>query len=151
MWTAWRECLVWVDSAICRDSSFAKQKFIMASCSVQQIVTCSKVNNGCDKPCFMHSSASPWHEWDQMNYSCLWDVYPNSKITRDNCPKGCGGGSRDLISDDKWGPALLLVRGQDGEYAGSVRTAFGVGKFCVRQIEKGKALSGWTISASLWT
>ena len=43
--TAPRNCLVWVESAICQESSFAKQKFIEAFCSVHQTVKCSKVNN----------------------------------------------------------------------------------------------------------
>ena len=47
--TAQTNCLVWVKLATCRESSIAKQKFIVAFCSVQQTVKCSKVNDGCDK------------------------------------------------------------------------------------------------------
>ena len=53
--TAPRNCLVWVKSEICYQSSFANQKFIVAFCSVlqniKQTIKCSKFNGGCDKPC----------------------------------------------------------------------------------------------------
>ena len=53
--TVQRNYLIWVESAICRESSCAKQKFIVSFCSVQQTVKCSKVNNGCDKPCVSYN------------------------------------------------------------------------------------------------
>ena len=49
--TTRRNSSVWIKSVISPESPFAKQKFIVAFCSVQQPVKCSKVNNGCDKPC----------------------------------------------------------------------------------------------------
>ena len=114
--TAQRNCLVWVESAICRESSFAKQKCIVSFCSVQRTVKCSKANNGCDKPC---ASCTTLH-LRGMN-GLRWFILvrgmssQTSWITRHNCTMVPGGGSRDLI----WrSPSPMLDEVQDYEYAG---------------------------------
>ena len=91
-------CLVWVKSAICHESSFATQKFIVTFCPVQKAVKCSKVNNLYDKPC---ASCTTLHLCD-MN-GIRWVILTSgmsiqtSWITSHNCTMVCGGGSRDLI------------------------------------------------------
>ena len=111
MKTIQTNCLVWIKLAICQESSFAKQTFIVAFCSVQQTIKCSKVNNGCDKPC---SSGTTRH-LQGMN-GLRWVILAcgmssqTSWITRYNCTMVSGGGLRDLIwqsmrslTDDWWG------------------------------------------------
>ena len=93
-----RKCSLWVKSAICRESSFAKQKFIEAFCSVQQAVKCSKVNNGCDIPCAscttLHLRGRNGLRW--VIHACEMSSQ-TSWITRHNCTMVSGGGLRDLI------------------------------------------------------
>ena len=64
-----RNCLAWVQSAIYPESSFAKQKSILAFRFVPWWLW--------QTVCLMYYSAFPWHEWAQMNNSGLWDVIPN--------------------------------------------------------------------------
>ena len=103
--------LVWVKSAIYRESSLAKQKFIVAFSSVQQTVKCIKVNNCCDKPC---ASCTTRH-LRGMN-GLRWVIlacgmsFQTSWITRHNCTMVSGGWSRVLVwqslgslVDARWG------------------------------------------------
>ena len=93
--TALKNCVV---SAICHKSPFAKQKLIMAFCSVQQTVKCSKVNDGCDKPC---ASCTTLHLYGMNELRGVILVCGMSShtswITRHNCTMVSGGASRDLI------------------------------------------------------
>ena len=142
MTTAQGNSWVGVKWEICRESSFAKQKFIVVFFSVQQTVKHSKVNNCCDKLC---ASCTSLHLLD-MN-GLRWVILAcgissqTSWFTRHSWTMVSGGGSV-TSSGNQWGSLQMLNRVQDGEYAGHGRvwTAFDLGKAFVRQIEKGKAL-----------
>ena len=143
MKTAPRNCLIWFKSAICRESSCAKKKFIVAFCSLQQTIECCKVNNGCDKSCAscttLHLRGMNGLRW--VILACGMSSQ-TSWITRHNCSMVSGGGSCDLIWQSVRSLANVRFDGvQDIEYTGqgSVWTAFDLWKSCVRQIEKGQA------------
>ena len=90
--------MAWVETAICRESLFAKQKFIVAFCSVRQTVKCSTVNNGCTKPCALCTTLDLCGmggiRW--VIFDCVMSSQ-TSRITTHNRTTLWGGGSRDLI------------------------------------------------------
>ena len=109
--TTQRNCLVWVKSAICRESLFAKQKFIVAFCSVLWTVKCSKVNYGCYKP---YASCTTWHQLGMNGLGWVILVCGMSSqtswITRHNYTMVSWGGWCELIwqsvrslADARWG------------------------------------------------
>ena len=139
--TTQRNCLVWVKSAICRESSFGKQKFIVAFCTVLRTIKYSNVNNFCDKPCasFTTRHLRCMDGLRRVILACGMSPH-TSWITRHNCTMVSRSGSRDLIWQS--GPSPMLDRVHNSEYVGqgSVWTAFDPRKSCVRQIENEKAL-----------
>ena len=101
--------LVWIKSTICRESSFDKQKFIVAFALAAD--PCSKVNNGCDKPCdsctTLYLRGMNGLRWVAL--ACGMSSQ-TSWITRHNCTMASGGGSRDFswqsarsLVDARWG------------------------------------------------
>ena len=98
MKTAQINWLVWIKSVMCVESSFAKQNFNVAFCSVKQTVKCDKVSNGCDKPCApcttLHRRGMNGLRWVilvcGMSSQTSW-------IARLHYTMVSGCGSRDLI------------------------------------------------------
>ena len=115
----------------------------VAFCSVQETVKCSKVNNGCDKPCA----------------SCTTQYVREIRVGCNHKPPGWPGITEPwylevghvTLSGNHWGPSLMRDEVLDDEHAGhgSIFTAFDLRKSCVRQIGKGKVLNRNQVSLAL--
>ena len=98
MWNCQRYCLIWAKSAICRESSFVKQRLIVVFCSVQQSVKWRRsimVATYCvPHALLLHFRGMNGIRWVTLACGMLSQT---SWITRHNCTMACWGGSSDLI------------------------------------------------------
>ena len=131
-----------VKSTMYRELSFAKQKFIVAFCSAQQTVKCSKVNKCCDKPCAhaLICISVAWMGSDGQFFPV--GCHPKPPGLPGITTPWCLEIGHVTLSGNQWSPLPMLNGVPDGEFAGqgSVWTTIDLWKSCVRQIEKGKAL-----------
>ena len=83
MKVAWRNCMVWIESVICLESTFTKQRFIVTYYAGQQTIKCSKANNRYDKRVPNALFCISFHGWGQMSLDLVLDrLQESEKLAR---------------------------------------------------------------------